>query len=48
MAAHGPTSAIELDDGDGRCVAVLTQFEIVGEQVHGAWEELAASLPDAR
>ncbi|MEU5398294.1 hypothetical protein ABZ348_03225 [Streptomyces sp. NPDC005963] len=46
-AAHGPTSAIELDDGDGRCVAVITQFGIVGEDVHTAWEHLAASLPDA-
>ncbi|MEU6371674.1 hypothetical protein [Streptomyces sp. NPDC046909] len=46
-AAHGPTSALELDDADGRCVAVLTQFGIVGEQVHRAWEDLTASLPDA-
>lgn len=46
-AAHGPTSAIELDDEDGRCVAVITQFGIVGEDVHAAWEHLAASLPDA-
>ncbi|MEV7890529.1 hypothetical protein ACWD3I_27245 [Streptomyces sp. NPDC002817] len=46
-AAHGPTSALELDDADGRCVAVVTQFGIVGEQVHAAWEHLAASLPDA-
>lgn len=46
-AAHGPTSALELDDRDGRCVAVVTQFGIVGEQVHAAWEHLAASLPDA-
>ncbi|GAA2243684.1 hypothetical protein GCM10010232_33380 [Streptomyces amakusaensis] len=45
-AAHGPTSAIELDDEHGRCVAVITQFGIVGEQVHTAWEHLAASLPD--
>lgn len=45
-AAHGPTSALELDDEDGRCVAVITQFGIVGEQVHAAWEDLAASLPD--
>jgi putative hemin transport protein len=45
--AHGPTSAIELDDADGRCVAVVTQFGIVGEDVHAAWEHLAASLPDA-
>ncbi|MER6910352.1 hypothetical protein ABT354_01565 [Streptomyces sp. NPDC000594] len=47
LAAHGPTSAIELDDEDGRCVAVITQFGIVGEPVHTAWEHLAASLPDA-
>lgn len=46
-AAHGPTSALELDDENGHCVAVLTQFGIVGERVHGAWEHLAASLPDA-
>ncbi|PSM41883.1 hypothetical protein C6Y14_19390 [Streptomyces dioscori] len=46
-AAHGPTSALELDDGDGRCVAVVTQFGMVGEDVHTAWEHLAASLPDA-
>ncbi|MFJ4617568.1 hypothetical protein [Streptomyces sp. NPDC088812] len=46
-AAHGPTSAIELDDEDGRCVAVITQFGIVGEDVHAAWEHLTASLPDA-
>lgn len=48
-AAHGPTSALELDDGDGdgRCVAVVTRFGIVGEHVHTAWEHLAASLPDA-
>ena len=46
-AAHGPTSALELDDEDGQCVAVITQFGMVGEDVHGAWEDLAASLPDA-
>ncbi|MFD7136921.1 hypothetical protein [Streptomyces sp. NPDC059894] len=46
-AAHGPTSAIELDDEDGRCVAVITQFGIVGEHVHAAWEHLTASLPAA-
>ena len=46
-AAHGPTSALELDDEDGRCVAVVTQFGIVGRDVHAAWEHLAASLPDA-
>ncbi|MGW3290602.1 hypothetical protein ACWDR3_38810 [Streptomyces sp. NPDC001002] len=45
-AAHGPTSALELDDENGRCVAVITQFGMVGEDVHGAWEHLAASLPD--
>ncbi|WP_405868996.1 hypothetical protein OG407_25425 [Streptomyces sp. NBC_01515] len=47
MAAHGPTSALEVDDEDGQCVAVITQFGMVGEDVHGAWEDLAASLPDA-
>ncbi|MFF5305972.1 hypothetical protein ACFY5F_42105 [Streptomyces sp. NPDC013161] len=46
-ATHGPTSALELDDEDGRCVAVITQFGMVGEDVHAAWEDLAASLPDA-
>ncbi|MDO0917347.1 hypothetical protein QQM39_43085 [Streptomyces sp. DT2A-34] len=46
-AAHGPTSALELDDEDGRCVAVITQFGIVGEDVHAAWEHLTASLPAA-
>ncbi|MDV9172844.1 hypothetical protein R6V09_22355 [Streptomyces sp. W16] len=46
-AAHGPTSALELDDENGRCVAVITQFGIVGEDVHTAWEHLAESLPDA-
>ncbi|WOX11171.1 hypothetical protein [Streptomyces sp. N50] len=46
-AAHGPTSALELDGEDGRCVAVITQFGMVGQDVHGAWEDLAASLPDA-
>lgn len=46
-AAHGPTSALELDDEEGRCVAVITQFGMVGEDVHGAWEHLAESLPDA-
>ncbi|MEO3973840.1 hypothetical protein [Streptomyces sp. CAU 1734] len=46
-AAHGPTSAIELDDETGRCVAVITQFGIVGERVHAEWERLTASLPGA-
>ncbi|MEV0170339.1 hypothetical protein AB0I00_04295 [Streptomyces sp. NPDC050803] len=46
-AAHGPTSALELDDEDGRCVAVITQFGIVAQDVHAAWEHLAASMPDA-
>jgi len=44
-AVHGPTSALELDDEDGRCVAVITQFGMVGEDVHAAWEHLAESLP---
>lgn len=43
--AHGLTSAIELDDEDGRCVAAITQFGIVGERVHTEWEHLAESLP---
>ncbi|MFJ9631600.1 hypothetical protein ACIRU8_28215 [Streptomyces sp. NPDC101175] len=46
-APHGPTSALELDDENGRCVAVITQFGMVGEDVHAAWEHLAESLPDA-
>ncbi|KPI06670.1 hypothetical protein OK074_4109 [Actinobacteria bacterium OK074] len=46
-ATHGPTSALELDDGEGRCVAVVTQFGVVGEDVHAAWEDLAESLPGA-
>ncbi|MFF3378348.1 hypothetical protein ACFYXF_36020 [Streptomyces sp. NPDC002680] len=45
--AHGPTSALELDDEDGRCVAVFTQFGVVGVDVYEAWERLAVSLPDA-
>lgn len=44
-AAHGPTSALELDDAHGRCVAVITQFGLVEAEVHRAWEHLAASLP---
>ncbi|MEY9993131.1 hypothetical protein ABIE67_005163 [Streptomyces sp. V4I8] len=47
MQACGPTSAIELDDADGRRVAVLTRFGVVGEDVHAAWEHLAALLSDA-
>ncbi|WP_105968622.1 hypothetical protein [Streptomyces geranii] len=46
LAAHGPTSALELDDEDGRCVAVITQFGMVGQDVYEAWEHLAESLPD--
>lgn len=37
----------DLGDGDGRCVAVITQFGLVGADVHEAWEDLAVSLPDA-
>ncbi|MER5515905.1 hypothetical protein [Streptomyces sp. NPDC002763] len=47
-APHGPTSAIELDDGQGRCVAPITQFGIVGDDVHEAWVHLTAALPGAR
>jgi len=46
-AAHGPASALELDDEDGRCAAALTQFGIVGHHVHTAWEHLAESLPNS-
>ena len=46
-AAHGPTSSLELDDENGDCVALITQFGIVGKRVHEAWEHLAASLPGA-
>lgn len=45
--AHGPTSMIELYDDRSRRVVLVTQFGIVGEGVHEAWEDLAASLPDA-
>ena len=45
--AYGPTSALELDDEGGRCVAVVTQFGMVGVDVYEAWEQLAVSLPDA-
>lgn len=44
-AAHGPTSAVEVYDEDGRCAAVLTQFGIVGAGVHATWEEVTGSLP---
>ncbi|MGW0708232.1 hypothetical protein ACWD4G_20135 [Streptomyces sp. NPDC002643] len=47
-AAHGPTAALELDDENGHCVAVITQLGIVGESAHEAWEDLMASLPDGR
>ncbi|MGX2992820.1 hypothetical protein JNUCC64_00765 [Streptomyces sp. JNUCC 64] len=43
--AHGPTPAIELDDADGRCVAMITQFGAVGGRVHAEWERLTAVLP---
>ncbi|WP_029150066.1 hypothetical protein [Microbacterium indicum] len=44
---HGLTSALELYDPDGRAIVLLTQFGIVGEATHGAWEDLTASLPVA-
>lgn len=42
---HGATSSVEVYDANGVCVLVLTQFGVVGEHVHAAWEQLAASLP---
>ncbi|MFE0729418.1 hypothetical protein ACFW2X_14385 [Streptomyces antibioticus] len=39
-------SAPELDGSDGHRVAMVTRFGIVGENVHGAWEDLTASLLD--
>ncbi|MFV0434994.1 MAG: hypothetical protein ACK5LO_13570 [Leucobacter sp.] len=45
QGAHGPTSVLELYDLDNRCIAVLTQFGIVGAEVHEAWEHLTDSLP---
>ncbi|WP_159498711.1 hypothetical protein [Microbacterium sp. 18062] len=45
-AAHGPTSALELYDGEHRCVAMISQFGLVDAGVHAAWEELTESLPD--
>lgn len=42
---HGPTSALELYDRHGRCVAMLSQFGIVGADVHASWEDVADSLP---
>lgn len=42
---HGPTSALELVDRRGRCVAILTQFGLVGAATHRAWEDLAEALP---
>lgn len=43
---RGLTSALELYDGGNRCVALITQFGIVGADVHDAWEQLAGSLPE--
>lgn len=44
--AHGPTSVLELYDAEHACVALISQFGIVGDHAHDAWEHLAASLPD--
>lgn len=44
--AHGPTSVLELYDADNSCVALISQFGIVGDRVHDAWEQIAASLPE--
>ncbi len=44
--AHGPTSVLELYDAQNRCVALISQFGLVGADAHGAWEHLAASLPE--
>ncbi|MGW5636016.1 hypothetical protein [Streptomyces sp. NPDC003832] len=46
-AAHGPTTALELDDADGNCAALITQFGMVPPETHAAWEALTASLPPA-
>ncbi|MFT4217500.1 MAG: hypothetical protein QM619_10010 [Micropruina sp.] len=43
---HGPTSSLELYDAADRRVALISQFGIVGEDVHDAWERLAESLPE--
>lgn len=43
---HGYTSSLELYDSAGRRVALISQFGIVGEDVHDAWEQLAGSLPE--
>lgn len=43
---HGPTSSLELYDAADRRVAFISQFGIVGEHVHDAWEQLAESLPE--
>ncbi|MFE0673199.1 hypothetical protein [Streptomyces sp. NPDC058867] len=44
-ATHGPTTSLELDDAQGHCAALLTQFGPVGEETHRAWESLTTSLP---
>ncbi|ALJ19598.1 hypothetical protein [Microbacterium sp. No. 7] len=43
---HGNTSMLELYDADDSCVALISQFGIVGAEVHTAWEEIADSLPE--
>ncbi|MGB4779442.1 hypothetical protein [Microbacterium sp.] len=45
--AHGPTSVLELYDAELSCIALISQFGIVGDRTHDAWEHLADSLPDA-
>ena len=43
---HGPTSMLELYDGGNDCIALISQFGIVGADVHERWERLAGSLPE--
>lgn len=44
---QGLTSTLELYDERSRCVAVLTQLGLVGQDVHRAWEHMLESLPAA-
>lgn len=43
---HGPTSSLELYDSADRRVALISQFGIVEQDAHDAWEQLAGSLPE--
>ncbi|PPF47381.1 hypothetical protein C5B85_03775 [Pseudoclavibacter sp. AY1F1] len=44
---QGPTTALELYDEHSRCVAVLTQLGLVGQDVLRSWEHMLESLPAA-